>query len=179
MKTRAQIYEREAAALLRDISMYHVMAEEQLLRLHPGKEDKIKNLLSYLVRQGRIWQDHGCYCDTPEGWMGMKQALFDAVWVLSDFIGQVEFHSTGDYPAEIIFFADGEVYEIVYAAQGKEVMLSQILSNSGEQPSRYLVMVEEVKQIAQLQIPNVNGYCIVSPGGTVEYYKSVTGNEEE
>ena len=57
MKTRAQIYEREAAALLRDISMYHVMAEEQLLRLHPGKEDKIKNLLSYLVRRaasGRI-----------------------------------------------------------------------------------------------------------------------------
>ena len=34
MKTRAQIYEREAAALLRDISMYHVMTEKQLLLLH-------------------------------------------------------------------------------------------------------------------------------------------------
>lgn len=55
MKTRAQIYEREAA-LLRDISMYRVMAEKQLLLLHPGKEDKVKSLLSYLVRQGRIWQ---------------------------------------------------------------------------------------------------------------------------
>ena len=38
MKTRAQIYEREAAALLRDVSMYHVLKEEQLLSLHPGKE---------------------------------------------------------------------------------------------------------------------------------------------
>lgn len=179
MKTRAQIYGREAAALLRDISMYHVMAEEQLLRLHPGKEDKIRNLLAYLVRQGRIWQDGNCYCDTPEGRMGMKQALFDAVWILADFIDQVEFHSAGDYPAEIIFFADGEVYEIVYAAQGKEVMLSQILSSSGEQPSRYLVMIEEVEQIAQLHIPNVSGYCIVSPGGDVEYYKSVTMCQEE
>ena len=179
MKTRAQIYEREAAALLRDISMYHVLAEGQLLRLHPGKADKVRNLLTYLVKQGRVWQDGNFYCDTPEGPAAMKQTLFDAVWVLSDFIGQVEFHSTGDYPAEIIFFAAGEVYEIVYAALGKEVMLSHILSNSGEQPSRYLVMIEEVEQIAQLQIPNVNGYCIVSPGGTVEYYKSVTGNEEE
>ena len=40
MKTRAQIYEREAAALLRDISMYHVMTEKQLLLLHPGKRTR-------------------------------------------------------------------------------------------------------------------------------------------
>ena len=40
MKTRAQIYEREAAALLRDISMYHVMTEKQLLLLHPGKDQE-------------------------------------------------------------------------------------------------------------------------------------------
>lgn len=171
MKTRAQIYERDAGALLRDISMYHVLAEGQLLRLHPGKEDKTRNLLSYLVRQGRVWRDGDCYCDTPDGKAGMDRGLFAAVWVLADFISQVEFHSAGDYPAKIIFFADGVVYEIVYAEPGKETLLSQVLLNSGEKPSWYLAVIENVDQISRLQIPNVNGYCVVAPDGNVDYYK--------
>lgn len=171
MKTRAQIYEREAAALLRDISMYHVLTEGQLLRLHPGKKDKIQNLLAYLVRQNRVWLVEDCYCAAPDSMEDMDRGLLAAVWVLADFIDQVEFHSAGDYPVKIIFFADGEVYEIVHAAQGKEVLLSHVLADTGEQPSRYLVLVDDPEQITQLQIPNVNGYCTVSPAGEVQYYQ--------
>ena len=101
----------------------------------------------------------------------MDRGLLAAVWVLTDFIDQVEFHSVGDYPAKIIFFADGEVYEIIHAAQGKEVLLSHVLADPGEQPSRYLVLVDDPAQIAELQIPNVNGYCTVSPDGDVSYYR--------
>lgn len=171
MKTRAQIYEREAAALLRDISMYHVLTEEQLLRLHPGKPDKIQNLLAYLVRQNRVWLVDGFYCAAQNSMEDMDRGLLASVWVLADFIDQVEFHSVGDYPAKIIFFAGGEVYEIVHAAQGKEVLLSHVLADPGEQPSRYLVLVDDPAQIMELDIPNVNGYCTVSPEGEVQYYK--------
>ena len=156
MKTRAQIYEREAAALLRDISMYQVMTEGQLLRLHPGKKDKTRNLLAYLVRQNRVWQVDDFYCAAQDSLENMDR---------------VEYHSVGDYPAKIIFFADGEVYEIVHAAQGKEVLLSHVLADTGEQPSRYLVLVDDPAQIAELMIPNVNGYCTVSPAGEVQYYQ--------
>ena len=69
------------------------------------------------------------------------------------------------------FFAGGEVYEIVHAAQGKEVLLSYVLANAGEQPSRYLVLVDDPAQITELDIPNVNGYCTVSPEGEVQYYQ--------
>lgn len=171
MKTRAQIYEREAAALLRDISMYRVLTEEQLLRLHPKKDDKIRNLLSYLIRQGRAWQIDGCYCAAQDSMDNVDRSLLAAVWVLADFIDQVEYHSVGDYPVKIIFFANGEVYEIVHAAQGKEVLLSHILADPGEQPSRYLVLVDDPAQISELQIPNANGYCTVSPTGEVQYFK--------
>lgn len=171
MKTRAQIYEREAAALLRDISMYRVMTEEQLFRLHPGKKEKTRNLLAYLVRQNRAWQVDGYYCAAPDSAEDMDRGLLAAVWVLADFIDQVEFHSAGDYPVKIIFFADGEVYEIVHAAQGKEVLLSHVLADTGEQPSRYLVLVDDPAQITELMIPNVNGYCTVSPSGEVQYYQ--------
>ena len=103
MKTRAQIYEREAAALLRDISMYQVMTEGQLLRLHPGKKDKTRNLLAYLVRQNRVWQVDDFYCAAQDSLENMDRGLLAAVWVLADFIDQVEYHSVGDYPAKIIF----------------------------------------------------------------------------
>ena len=171
MKTRAQIYEREVAALLRDISMYHVLTEGQLLRLHPGKEKKVKNLLAYLVRQNRVWLVNDFYCAAQDSLENMDRGLFAAVWVLADFIGQLEYHSAGDYPVKIIFFADGEVYEIIHAAQGKEVLLSHVLADPGEQPSRYLVLVDDPAQITELLIPNVNGYCTVSPNGDVSYYR--------
>ena len=81
MKTRAQIYEREAAALLRDISMYQVMTEGQLLRLHPGKKDKTRNLLAYLVRQNRVWQVDDFYCAAQDSLENMDRGLLAAVWV--------------------------------------------------------------------------------------------------
>lgn len=178
MKTREQIYRRETAGLLRDITMYHVLTVEQLVRLHPihntpnGRE-KIISLLTYLIKQGRVWheEDSPYYCDSEEGPGGMDRGLFAAVWVLSDFIDQTDFHSTGDFPAKIIFFANGEVYEIVHAAPGKETLLSQMLSNEGEQPSRYLVLVDDPAQIRELRIPNASGYCTVSPEGEVHYYQ--------
>ena len=56
MKTREQIYGQEAAGILRDVSMYRALTEMQLLKLYPHKESKIRNLLSYLQKQGRIVQ---------------------------------------------------------------------------------------------------------------------------
>ena len=56
MKTREQIYGQEAAGILRDVSMYRALTEMQLLKLYPHKESKIRNLLSYLQKQGRIMQ---------------------------------------------------------------------------------------------------------------------------
>ena len=157
--------------LLRDISMYKVLTEGQVLRLYPGKEDKVRNLLAFFVRQGRIWLVNGCYCAAPDSMDDMDRGLFAAVWVLADFIDRVEFHSVGDYLAKIIFFADGEVYEIIHAAQGKEVLLSHVLAVPGEQPSRYLVLVDDPSQIPELNFPNVNGYCTVSREGEVQYFK--------
>ena len=51
MKTRAEIYSKEAADMLRNITTYHYMRHDQFLRLYPGKEEKIDNLLSFFLRQ--------------------------------------------------------------------------------------------------------------------------------
>lgn len=171
------MYGREAAAILRDISMYRVLTEEQIMRLHPGKHPgdrkKVKNMLEYMVKQQRVWrsEDGRYYLAARDALDDMDRGLFAAVWVLTDFMEQVEYHSAGDYPAKLIFFADGEVYEIVHAAQGKEVLMSYVLSDAGGQPSRYLVLVDGPEQISELRIPDVSGYCTVSETGEVQYYQ--------
>ena len=115
MKTREQIYGQEAAGILRDVSMYRALTEMQLLKLYPHKESKIRNLLSYLQKQGRIVQRGEYYRIPADAEAGIDYGLSKAIWVLTDFMEQVEYHSVSDYPAKIIFFADGEVYEIIYA----------------------------------------------------------------
>lgn len=171
MKTREQIYGQEAASILRDVAMYQALTEEQLLWLYPQKEAKVKNLLSYLVRQGRIHFCGGYFCVNPDQIEHIDRGMVSAVWVLLDFIEQVEFHSVGEYPAKIIFLAGGEVYEVIYAEEGKETLINQLLSKTAEEASKYIVLVDRPEQIPELHIPNTSGYCTVSQAGVVQYYQ--------
>lgn len=171
MKTREQIYSREAASLLRDITMYRVLREKQVLALYHEKQKVIENLLSYLVKQRRIYYSGGYYLAHSDDEQNIDHGLLAALWVLIDFIDHVEYHSIGDYPAKIIFFADGEVYEVIYAAAGKETLVNHIISATGEEPSKYLIVVDRAEQIPELDIPNAAGYCTVSADGGVQYYQ--------
>lgn len=173
MKTRQQIYGQEAASILRDVTMYRCLKEEQLLRLYPGKQDKVKKILNHLVRQGRIFHDadNNLYRAGEDTSEPIDCGLLAAVWVLVDFIDQVEYHSVCDFPCKIIFFADNEVYEVVYVAYGQEALIAHLLSSKAEESAKYIVLVDKPEQIADLQIPGVSGYCTVSPDGTVQYYQ--------
>ena len=171
MKTRGQIYSQEAAGLLRDISTYKAMKEGQLLRLYPKREGKIKNLLSYLTKQGRIVQKGDTYFASPGCVNHVDKSLMAALWVLADFANRVEYHFVGDFPAKIIFIADDEIYEIIHAGQGRETLMAYLLGSGGEKPSHYLVLVDDQEQIAELDLPNVCGYCTVSPEGEVQYFQ--------
>ena len=132
MKNREQIYGQEATGLLRNITVYHCIRHDQLLRLYPGKEDVIENLLRYLVRQQRIFYnaDRDCYGDVPD--CLEDEELTAALWVLLDFIEKVEYHSPDDFPVKLVFFADGEVYEIIYVSRDKEAMLQHALSKEDD-----------------------------------------------
>ena len=155
MRTREQIYGKEAAGLLRDITTYHCLLKRQLLRLYPGKEGQIENLLQYLVRQGRIFfhEERDCYYDS------------------GDFIDRVEYHAPDDLPVKIIFFADGEVYEIICVPPDKAALICHALSGKEEQMGKRLIIVESAEQIETLDIPNTAAFCIVDAEGGVQYFK--------
>ena len=171
MKTRAQIYSQEASGILRDISTYGVLTEKQIVGLYPQKEEQVKNLLTYLCRQKRLFLADGFYSLTPELPKDRDRGMEAAVTVLTDFMEQVEYHSAGEYPAKIIFLADGEVYEILYAEPGKEAILNMLLSHPEQELPARLVILEDAEQINQLCIPNVRAYCLLEGSDSVQYFQ--------
>ena len=172
MKTREEIYGKEATDLLRSISMYRVLTEGQLLRLFGGKEDKIKNLLTHLLRQGRIFYDDAGATYYAEQRMTADPGMTAAVWVLLDFIDKVEYHSVSDFPAKLVFFASGEVYEVLHVPLGKEAMVNHLWSQQTEEdPPRRIVVVDSQEQIDSVSIPSVSGFCTVDADGQVSYFK--------
>lgn len=169
MKTRAEIYGNEAAALLRIVTMYPGLNMQQLLCFHPGKEEIIKTLLSHLQKQGRIFQtDTGGYF--PSGWAAKSDSsLIRAAWVLLDFIGQVEYHAPGDFPVKLIFFANGELYEIVYAASGQEALINHALRDD-RSGGRRIILVDNPEDIRRIDCPGISGFCTVDAAGQVHYF---------
>ena len=172
MKTRAEIYSKEAADMLRNITTYHYMRHDQLLRLYPGKEEKIDKLLSFFLRQGRIFQDDhsGLYHDGTEA--HADNEMLAALWVLVDFIDRVDYHSSTDFPIKLIFIANGELYEVIYVETGGEALIEHAVAKQPEDAEKRIVIVESAEQIGKLNIPDVTAYCTVDMNtGAVQYYK--------
>lgn len=170
MKTRENLYGKEAKELIRVITLYKTLTCRQVYRLFPGKESSIKNLLSVLIRQGRIFYNPinerlsaNQECDTAP-----DTGTIAAFWVLLDFIDRVEYHTASDFPVKISFFCDGEFYEIIYIEEGQEVLLSHALTE--KEPARRIILVESPEQIKSVHIPGAAGFCTVTES-TVRYYK--------
>ncbi len=172
MKNRAAIYQREAAEMLHNISLYPGMTEDQLCRFFPEKKATAKTLLTHMLKEGRVYRgENGRYYANQEARNSVNQDLSRCVWVLLDFIDQVEYHTVGDFPAVILCFANGELYEIVPIPQGKETMICQLLRQPQKDAGKRIVVVENTAQIEMLDIPQVAGFCTVAEDGTVSYYK--------
>lgn len=172
MKPRASLYTQEAAELLRNVSMYPGLTELQLCRFQPGKERKVKSILTQMKKQGRIYQaENGRFYSDSEQEQRHDPALVQSVAVLLDFIEHVEYHTLGEFPAKLLFFANGELYEVIYACPGQEVLLNQVLSQPQKDAGRRIVLVEDRSQIDLLNFPHTAAFCIVSEAESVTYYQ--------
>lgn len=170
MKTRENLYSKEAHDLIRNITLYKTLTCEQVYRLYPGKESSIKNLLSVLIKQGRIFYNPGAgrlsassECDAAP-----DKGMIAAFWVLLDFIDRVEYHTASDFPVKISFFCTGEMYEIVRIAFGQEVLITHALP---KEDARRIILVDCPEQMEAIHIPGIAGFCTVDPDGATHYYK--------
>ena len=141
LKNRAAIYQREAAEMLHNISLYPGLTEEQLCRFFPEKEATAKTLLAHMLKEGRVYRAENCrYYANQEARNNADKDLSRCVWVLLDFIDQVEYHTVAEFPAAILCFANGELYEIVPIPQGKETMICQLLHKPQKDAGKRIIM---------------------------------------
>lgn len=152
--------------------LWHLDTETDF-RSVPAKDEQIKNLLSYLCKQKRLFLVDGFYSLTPELPKDRDRGLEAAVSILADFMEQVEYHAAGEYPVKIIFLAGGEVYEILYAEPGKEAILNLLLARPEQEPPMRLVILEDAEQVDLLAIPNVRAYCLLDGDGSVQYLQEL------
>lgn len=172
MKTREQIYSDEAADLLRTITMYRTLLEEQIYRLYPGKEKVTKNLLSHLVRQGRVHHDPENKRYSVLADFETDSGMMKSLWILIDFIEKVEFHTASDFPVKISFLAGGEMYDIIHIPYEQEQLMNHALSEKNEFPPRRILLVDDPEQIPNIHVSHVAGFCAVNEDdGTIQYYK--------
>ena len=172
MKTREDLYRQEAASLIRDITTYHCIKREQWKRLYPGKEEVIERLLDYLVKQGRMfyYEKKDTYFASTQGEVDYE--MLAALWVLSDFADKCEFHSTDAFPSKIVFFADGETYEIIYVPWDKEALVLHAMGmRNDEDCGKKILIVENVSQIDMIDLENTIFCTVDVETGAVQYYK--------
>ncbi len=171
MKTREQIYGKEAAEILRIVTTYHHIRHNQLLKLFPEKESKIENLLSYFVKQGRICYEAKTKVYSDGSTAAPNYEMFSAIWVLADFIEKVDYHSASDFPVLLVFLVDGEMYEVIYVATDKEALVTHALSQMENDAEKRLVIIDETSQIEKLSVPDVTAYCTVdNDTGQINYF---------
>ena len=173
--TRQQIYSNEATDILHQISMYPGILEQQVCAFHPDKKAQVENLITYFIRQERIQrEDNGSLYIIGCSPKPQKDVLIRSIWVLIDFLKDVEFHCAGDYPIMIVFLIKGKEYQIIYAEDGHEAIIGTLLNQQKDHTARRIILVDSSEQISNLIMPGIVGYCTVDPYGRIQYYKAQT-----
>lgn len=173
MKTRKEIYSNEAAEMLRCITIYHNIRKPQLIKLFPEtKPDVIEKLIFHLQNNRRIFHNKKTDIIYDNDEHNTNFETINCLWVLCDFIEKTDFHSSSDFPINLIFFSNDELYEISYVAENKEAIYEQAF-NFLEATGKRIIVLENNEQISKLNIPDVTAYCTVNDEtGEVKYFKS-------
>ncbi len=173
MKSRNQIYKGEGESLLRLITSYHALQYEQVLQFFTRNRDSIKSLITSLTKQGRIYHDNDrdLLCDTPEAADSPDSGMIAAFWVLLDFKKAVVYHTSGEFPVQLHFFSQDEVYEVIYVGLEQEALINHVMESLPAGDANRLIVLESEQQAAKLSIDSVTAYCLISPDGTVNYYQ--------
>lgn len=166
------LYEKEASQLLQIISTYKALKSKQVYAFFQDREKVIEQLLKKYIKQKRIYYDDSLDLITYSANYKENKEIINSVWVLLDFIENIEFHTIADYPATICFFTKNEVYEIVFVGYEKETIINFAFTKSiTDFPSKKIMLVEDKSQIPRLKVDNIAGYCTVDENGKVNYYQ--------
>ena len=180
-------FQQEAAEILNILSYYKTLMYNQVIRIFPGKNEITEKIIDRLISDKRIiYEDKSAmltYGRAADKNPNMN--LITAFWVLVDFLEEhykskkknknnaeyvFEKHYPSNYPVQITFFMDADVYEIIKVDYGKETVINHILSSKKEEHTNRIIIVDNEKQIPKIKAGNILCFCIVDKTGGIEYF---------
>lgn len=168
MKTRADIFYK-SEDILNVITLYKALKLEQLINMYPNKENA-RHSINSLIKSRRVFYfPETDIVSSIEDTKHISTKLINAFWVMLDFIDKAEYHTISDFPVQILFFKEGELYEIIYVSLGEENLINGIL-NKGTDDGKRLIVIESKEQIKRLNIKNTLCYCEILDN-KVSYFK--------
>ena len=164
-------HENHLSGITRLVSMYQAISTEQINRFYPElPRDKLMLLVRRLEKNGRITFDperelllYTMDC-TPD------PSMMKALWVLTDFVDALTYHTISDFPVTLTFYTDSDAYEVIHVPPEKEMLMNHALSLK-EGAEKRLVIVDSTEQIPLLTFPDIAAFCTVTDTGQVQYFK--------
>lgn len=141
--------------IIKWLSQYGTLTKTQVIRLLKDKPvSTAEKIIRNLKRDMRI-TDVGVYYLALDEMCKPDQRLIIAVWVLLQFIDQVEplAHYPAVYPAQIFFLKENVGYEIVVLYDGEQHLMR--LLQPQEDDLKYIIVVPHISMAQSLYVPKV------------------------
>ena len=141
--------------IIKWLSQYGTLTKTQVIRLLKDKPvSTAEKIIRNLKRDMRITDVGGYYLALDE-MSKPDQRLIIAVWVLLQFIDQVEplAHYPAVYPAQIFFLKENVGYEIVVLYDGEQHLMR--LLQPQEDDLKYIIVVPHISMAQSLYVPKV------------------------
>lgn len=141
--------------IIKWLSQYGTLTTTQVIRLLKDKPvSTAEKIIRNLKRNMRITDVCGYYLALDE-MCKPDQRLIIAVWVLLQFIDQVEplAHYPAVYPAQIFFLKENVGYEIVVLYDGEQHLMR--LLQPQEDDLKYIIVVPHISMAQSLYVPKV------------------------
>ena len=141
--------------IIKWLSQYGTLTKTQVIRLLKDKPvSTAEKIIRNLKRNMRITDVGGYYLALDE-MCKPDQRLIIAVWVLLQFIDQVEplAHYPAVYPAQIFFLKENVGYEIVVLYDGEQHLMR--LLQPQEDDLKYIIVVPHISMAQSLYVPKV------------------------
>ena len=128
MKTRKEIYGKECAEILRNITLYHNIRKAQVIKLHPNISPEVcEKIIFHLQNNRRIYHDKATdiIYDNSDGSTDFETIY--CLWVICDFIDKTEYHSSSDFPVNAVFLPRGSFMSFPLYPKTKRRCSSRLL----------------------------------------------------
>ena len=88
-----------------------------------------------------------------------------------DFWDDVIFNDTASFPAKIEFMTQEDTFDIIVAEKGQESLINSFYSKRSDPTVRYLVVVDDARQMKKIKFDGIAAFCMVDSNGCVKYYE--------